>query len=146
MTNPLVNLTLFLFVISLIPTILLHEENQNFSEDLNKVNEEVQRVSNEVLVSIASFSDDNLGVKHDEATEDAKSNPDVSLEKQLRSEEDVDKSEPHESGQSRQESSTKIQIFSIRSHQSSSGEASKDDRGDHESSGHQGGVHHHCQL
>ena len=58
---------------------LLHEQDQNFSEDLNKVNEEVQRVGNEVLVSIASLPDDDLGVEHDEATEDTKTNPDVSL-------------------------------------------------------------------
>ena len=58
---------------------LLHEKNQNFSEDLNKVNEKVQRMCNEVLVSVAGFSDDHLGVKHDEATEDSQSNPEVSL-------------------------------------------------------------------
>ena len=58
---------------------LLHKKNQNFSEDLNKVNEEVQRVGNEILVSIASFPDDHLGVEHDKSTEDCQSNPEMSL-------------------------------------------------------------------
>ena len=76
---------------------LLHKKNQNFSEDLNKVNEKVEGVGNEVLVSVASLSDDHLGVEHDEATEDCQSNPEVSLEQEGGSEEDVEESQPKKS-------------------------------------------------
>ena len=58
---------------------LLHKQNKNFSEDLDKVNEKVERVGNEVLVSHPCLPDDQLGVKHDEAAEDCQANPDVSL-------------------------------------------------------------------
>jgi len=72
------NLTLLLFVVSL---LLLHKKNENLSENLNKVNEQVQGVGNKVPVTIASLSDDYLGVKHDKSTENSQTNPNVSLEK-----------------------------------------------------------------
>lgn len=61
---------------------LLHKKNENLSENLNKVNEQVQGVGNKVPVTIASLSDDYLGVKHDKSTENSQTNPNVSLTKQ----------------------------------------------------------------
>jgi len=103
-------------------------------------------VSHEVLVSVPCFPDDELGVEHDEATEDRHSNPEVSLEEHGGPEEDVEESQPEESGESRQESSAKIQILAIRSRQSCSSEAGEHDAGDHEGGGDDAGVHHHGQL
>ena len=58
---------------------LLHKQNKNFSEDLDKVNEKVKGVGDEVLVSHPCLPDDQLGVEHDEAAEDRQAEPDVSL-------------------------------------------------------------------
>ena len=84
---------------------LLHKQNKNFSEDLDKVDEKVEGMGDEVLVSHPGLPDDQLGVEHDEAAEHSQANPDVSLilyfkklnclryssnlEKELRSKEDV---------------------------------------------------------
>ena len=120
-------------------------------------------MSDEVLVSVPCFPDDELGVEHDEATEDRHSNPEVSLQQSCQPhkyflkadtdleehggpEEDVEESQPEESGESRQESSAKIQILTIRSRKSSSSEAGEHDAGDHEGGGDDAGVHHHGQL
>ena len=61
-------------------THLLHEEDQNFPEDLDKVDEEVEGVGDEVLVSVPSLPDDHLGVEHDEAAEDGQADVQVSLQ------------------------------------------------------------------
>ena len=50
---------------------LLHEKDENLSENLDEVNEEVQWVGNEVPVSVPGLPDDQLCVEHDEATEDS---------------------------------------------------------------------------
>ena len=62
-------------------THLLHEKDENLPEDLDKVNEEVKGMSNEVLVSIPSLPDDHLGVKHDEPAEDGQPDVQMSLQK-----------------------------------------------------------------
>ena len=64
---------------------LLHEKDQNLSEYLDKVDEKIQGVGNEVLVSILGLPDNQLGVEHDEATEDGQTDPNVCLNR-LRSE------------------------------------------------------------
>ena len=66
-------------------THLLHEEDQNFPEDLDKVDEEVEGVGDEVLVSVPSLPDDHLGVEHDEAAEDGQADVQVSLQQCLMS-------------------------------------------------------------
>jgi len=86
-------LTLPLLVVSF---ILLHKEDENLPEDLNKVDEEIQGVSNEVPVTIAGLPDNDLGVKHDESTEDGQANVQVGLEEELGSEEDVEESKEEE--------------------------------------------------
>merc|ERR1711911_228045 len=116
-------LSLLLLVVSL---ILLHKQNKNFSEDLDKVNEKVKGVGDEVLVSHPCLPDDQLGVEHDEAAEDRQAEPDVSLEQELRSEEDVGESQPHEGGESGHEGSSEIEILAVRSHQGGAGEAAED--------------------
>ena len=96
---------------------LLHKQNKNFSEDLDKVDEKVEGVGDEVLVSHPGLPDDQLGVEHDKAAEHSQAKPDVSLnrsfktvfflriklthlEQELGSEKDVGKSKPHEGGES----------------------------------------------
>ena len=68
----------------------------------------------------------------------------LDLEKQLGSEEDVEKAKDEESGESREESAAKIEVLAIRGEQGSAGEASEYGRGKHEGGGHQRGVHHDC--
>jgi len=101
-------------------------------------------VGDEVLVSVPSLPDDHLGVEHDEAAEDGQADVQVSLEKQLGSEEDVEKAEEEEGGESREESAAKIEVLAIRGEQGSAGEASEYGRGEHEGGGHKRGVHHDC--
>ena len=60
---------------------LLHEKDEDLPEHLDKVNEEVQRMGNEVLVSISGLPDYKLGVEHDEPTEDSQANPDMCLDR-----------------------------------------------------------------
>jgi len=115
-------LTLPLLVVSL---ILLHEEDEDLPEDLDKVNEEIQGVGNEVSVTITSLPDDDLGVEHDESTEDGQANIQMGLEEELGPEEDVEESKDQEGGESRHEGSTKIEIFAIRSKEGGSSEAGK---------------------
>ena len=96
---------------------LLHKQNKNFSEDLDKVDEKVEGMGDEVLVSHPGLPDDQLGVEHDEAAEHSQAKPDVSLnrsfktvfflriklthlEQELGSEKDVGESKPHEGGES----------------------------------------------
>ena len=59
--------------------VLLPKQNENFSEDLNKVDEKVEGVGDEVLVSHLGLPDNQLGVEHDEAAEHCKAKPDVGL-------------------------------------------------------------------
>lgn len=138
-----VYLTLPLLVVSF---ILLHEEDEDLPEDLDKVNEEIQGVGDEVFVTIASLPDDDLGVEHDEPTEDCQADVEMSLEEKLGPEEDVGQAEDEEGGEAGHEGATEIEILAIWSKEGGSSEASKDCRGDHEGGGHQGGVHHDGHL
>ena len=61
-------------------THLLHEEDEDLPEDLGEVDEELEGVGDEVLVSAASLLNDHLGVVHDESTEEEEAGPQVSLE------------------------------------------------------------------
>ena len=61
-------------------TYLLHEKDKNLPEDLDKVNEEVEGVGNEVLIPVPCLPDDHLGVEHDEPTEDGQPNVQMSLQ------------------------------------------------------------------
>jgi len=99
-------------------------------------------MGNEVLVSIPSLPDDHLGVKHDEPAEDGQPNVQVSLEKQLGPEEDVEESQKEESGEPGEESATQVEVLAIRSKESCACEAGEDGGGEHESRWHQGGVDH----
>jgi len=136
-------LTVLLLVVSL---ILLHEEDEDLPEDLNKVDEEIQGVGNEVPVTVTGLPDNDLGVEHDESTEDDQANVEMGLEEELGPEEDVEESEEEEGGESGHEGASKIEVLAIWSKQGSSSEASKDSRSDHEGGGHQGGVHHDGHL
>ena len=142
-------------------TYLLHEKDENLPEDLDKVNEEVKGVGDEVLVSVPCLPDDHLGVKHDEPAEDGQPNVQMSLqkidsihvqlvpvplhlylEKQLGPKEDVEEAKDEESGEPREESATQVEVLAIRSKESCAGEAGKDGGGEHEGGRHQGGVDH----
>ena len=90
---------------------LLHKEDKNLPEDLDKVNEEIQGVCNEVSVTIAGLPYDDLGVKHDESAEDCQANIEMSLEEELGSEEDVGKSKDEKGGEARHEGTTEIEIL-----------------------------------
>jgi len=136
-------LTLPLLVVSL---VLLHQEDEDLPENLDKVNEQIERVGNEVLVTIASLPDDDLGVEHDESTEDCQPNVNMCLEQKLRPEEDVGEAQHEEGGEARHEGASEIEILAIWSKQSGSSKASKHGRGDHEGGGDQGGVHHDGHL
>ena len=59
---------------------LLHEEDDDFSEDLHEVNEEVQRVADEILISHSPLVHNNLSVPHNEAAEKEQTSPQVDLE------------------------------------------------------------------
>jgi len=115
-------LTLPLLVVSL---ILLHQEDKNLPEDLDEVNEKIQGMGNEILVTIASLSDDDLGVKHDEPAEDGEPDVEMCLEKKLRPEEDIGQAEDKKSRQARHEGSTEVEILAIWSEEGSSSKASK---------------------
>jgi len=136
-------LTTFLLVV---PVLLLHEKDENLSENLDEVNEEIQGVGNEVLVSVPGLPDDQLCVEHDEATEDSQTDPNVCLEQELGPEENIDEAKPDEGGQTRAQHSSQVEILPVRGHQWSSGEAGEDCGGDKESRGDDAGVHHDGQL
>ena len=68
------------------------------------------------------------------------------LEKELGSEENVGKSEPHEGGESGHESAAQVEVLAVGGHEGGAGEAGEDAGGDHEGGGDQGGVHHHGEL
>ena len=68
-TNPLKAIT----------TYLLHEENQNLSENLHEVDEKVERVSDKVPVSSATLQNDHLCIPDDEAAEKKEASPQVHL-------------------------------------------------------------------
>lgn len=119
---------------------LLHEENHNLSEDLNEIDEEVESVGDEVGVSTTGLEDDDLSVKHDETTENGQSKVDVKLEQKLGSEKDVEESKKDEGAEAREQRSSQVQILSIGSKESSSGEAGEDDGGEHESRGDDGRI------
>ena len=58
---------------------LLHQKNQDSSEDLHKVNKEVKGMSDEVFVASSPLLNDHLGVPHDESAEKQESSPQVDL-------------------------------------------------------------------
>jgi len=136
-------LALLLLVVSI---ILLHQEDEDLPEDLDEVDEQIEGVGNEVLITVASLSDDDLGVEHDESTEDGQTNVKMCLEKKLGPKEDVGQAENEEGGKARHEGSTEIKILAIWSKESGSSKASKHSRRDHEGGGHQSGVHHDGHL
>jgi len=124
----------------------LHEKDENLSENLDEVNEEIQGVGNEVLVSVPGLPDDQLCVEHDEATEDSQTDPNVCLEQELRPEENIDEAKPDEGGQTRAQHSSQVEILPVRGHQGGSSETGEDSGGDEESSWHKAGVHRDGQL
>jgi len=130
----------------LVSVFLLHEENDNLSEDLNEIDEEVQSVGDEVGVSTTGLEDDDLSVKHDEPTENGQSKVDVKLEQKLGSEKDVEESKKDEGAKAREKRSSQVQILSIRSKESSGGEAGKDDGGEHQSGGNDGRIEEHRHV
>ena len=61
-------------------THLLHEEDEDLPEDLDEVDEQVEGVGDEVLVTVPRLPDDHLGVEHDETAEDGQTNVEVCLQ------------------------------------------------------------------
>jgi len=118
-------------LVLVVPLILLHQQDQNLSENLHKIDEQIERVGNEVTVSVLGLPDDDLSVEHDEATEYKEPDVQMDLEQQLGSEENVEKPKDEEGVESGEESSTEIEILTVRSEQCSSGETSEDNRGQH---------------
>lgn len=57
----------------------MHKENDDFAENLHEVNEKVQGMGNEILVSTSAPFDDHLCVPHDESTEQQETSPQVHL-------------------------------------------------------------------
>ena len=55
---------------SIVYIYLLHKQNENFSENLHEVNEEVQWVSDEVSISSSFLFNDHLSIPHNKPTED----------------------------------------------------------------------------
>ena len=116
-------------------------------------------MGNEVPVSVPGLPDDQLGVEHDEATEDSQTDPNVclnslrleserywkhyrsDLEEELRPEEDVDEAQPDEGGEPRAEHPGQVEILPVRGHQRGSSEAGKDCGGHQECSGDDARVH-----
>jgi len=103
-------------------------------------------MGNEIPVTVASLSDDDLGIKHDESTEDKQPDVEVSLEEKLGPEKDVEESKEQKGGESGHESATKVEILAIWSEEGSSSKASKHGRGDHEGGWDKGWVHHDGHL
>ena len=58
---------------------LIDEQDNNVLDDLDKVDEKLQGVSDEVSITATFLQDDHLGVPHDEAAEDSKAYPHVKL-------------------------------------------------------------------
>ena len=58
---------------------LAGENDEYLSEDLNEVNEELDRVADEVVVSATLLLNDHLGVPNDEAAEEKKASPKINL-------------------------------------------------------------------
>ena len=68
------------------------------------------------------------------------------LEKELGSEENVCKSQPHEGGEPGHQGAAQVEVLAVRGHEGGAGEAGEDAGGDHEGGGDQGRVHHHGEL
>jgi len=137
-----VRLTPFL----LVSVFLLHEEDHDLSEDLNEINEEIERVGDEVGISTASLEDDDLSVKHDKAAEDGETKVDVDLEQKLGPEEDVEEPQKDKGAQAGQEGASQVQVLAVGSEECGAGEACEDDCGEHEGGGHDGGVEVHRHV
>jgi len=105
---------------------LLHQKNQDSSEDLHKVNKEVKGMSDEVFVASSPLLNDHLGVPHDESAEKQESSPQVDLENQLGLEKEVQKPEPEQSRKAAQQSAAQVEVLAVRSKQRGSRETSKD--------------------
>ena len=58
---------------------LVDEQHEDVLDNLDEVNEELEGVSNEVVVATAFPQDNHLSVPHHEATEHGKTNPHVQL-------------------------------------------------------------------
>ena len=61
------------------PIYLVDEQHDDVLDNLDEVNEELEGVSNEVVVASAFLEDDHLSVPHHEAAEHGKANPHVKL-------------------------------------------------------------------
>lgn len=118
----------------------MHEKNDNFSEDLHEVNEEVEGVGDEVLVPAATLLDDHLGVVDDKAAEDGESDPESSLKDQLGAHEDVKQSHPEECGHGGHEGAAQVEVVAVGGEEGGPGEAGKDHGGEEESVGNDPGV------
>ena len=58
---------------------LAGQNDKNLSEDLNEVDEELDGVADEVVVSATLLLNDHLGVPNDESTEEKKTSPKINL-------------------------------------------------------------------
>ena len=58
---------------------LVDEQHDDVLDNLDEVNEELEGVSNEVVVASAFLEDDHLSVPHHKAAEHGKTNPHVQL-------------------------------------------------------------------
>lgn len=103
-------------------------------------------MGHKVPVSTSCLLNDDLGVEHDESTEDCQTNVQMGLEQKLGSEENVDEAQEHEGGQTRDQGTSQVQILTIGGDQSGASEACKHDAGEEEGGGDDTGVQHHGHV
>lgn len=104
------------------PVLLVNEKDDDVLDNLDKVDEEFEGVSDEVTVATALLQHDHLSVPHDKATEDGKANPHVKLKQHLRLKEEVCQSHPEESGESADQGPSQVEVLSVRSNEGGAGE------------------------
>lgn len=83
--------------------LLLGQNDEDANEDVQRIDEQVDRVPDEVIVAMATLLDDELRVEQHEAAEEQQSAVQLRVEESCTAREDVDEAQQHEYAHTREE-------------------------------------------
>lgn len=126
----------------LIPLLVLFagKDLHEVTEQLDKVNEQIHCVPDEVVVSSPAFSHNELSVVKYKAAHDGQTKVHVHLVKESWAEENVGKAEHQEPAQSGHEGTPKVEPLPLVAEEGADGEANEDQTGPHQGRRYNAGI------
>jgi len=122
-------------VLPLLFVFLFGEDDHELAEDVDKVEEQVDRVPDVVVVSAASLLHDELGVVQHKGAEDEETKVQVDVKEHGGSQEDVGEGQDHEPGEGGHQGAAHEEESAVVVVERSNCEADEDHRGSQQGSG-----------